>query len=218
MKKLYHRDGTHYRGYAPALDSKIDSENNGDLLEGFIIGQEEWVPKENDVKKVDVSIATSLQNPPDFVKPSSITIVEVRASSASFPLHLISLKHTLMTNPKGDCIVGINARSDFERFTLLWQELQNSEKPWINAPLIPRTLVINIDGLLAQCTITLSDRRRLQVDRIWSDQHVKHSIAMLVSVDPHVQIELIQSHVSPERPPMHELIFAEDVRTCLNES
>ncbi|KAI6140636.1 hypothetical protein BKA82DRAFT_4363271 [Pisolithus tinctorius] len=51
--KLYHREGANYRGYAPVLDSNIDSENKGVLFEGFVISREEVIFEENDDKEAN---------------------------------------------------------------------------------------------------------------------------------------------------------------------
>ena len=52
--KLYHKEiGSSFKGYAPALDSNIDPANSGDCHEGFEVGWEELIPKENDEKRAN---------------------------------------------------------------------------------------------------------------------------------------------------------------------
>ncbi|KAI6039637.1 hypothetical protein EDC04DRAFT_2894981 [Pisolithus marmoratus] len=246
--KLYHREGAHYRGYAPAIDSNIDSEKRGDLFEGFVIGWEELVPKENDVKKAEVNIATA----PNLWPPEPAGFREaflnyyhaaLGVRNTLFRLFALALDlpetyfddknkslptmrghHYPPQSPEGDCVVGINAHSDFECFTILWQELGiqalqvlNSEKQWIDAPPIPGTLVINIGDLLARWT---NDMFRSTVHRVINRSNVsRYSIAMFAGVDPHVLIEPIPSCVSLQRPPKYEPIVAGDhVRKRLNET
>jgi len=62
-----------------------------------------------------------------------------------------------------DRVIGIGAHTDWECFTILWQEpgiqalqVLNTEKQWIDAPPIPGTLVINLGDQFARWTSTFS--------------------------------------------------------------
>ncbi|KIO06115.1 hypothetical protein M404DRAFT_999335 [Pisolithus tinctorius Marx 270] len=51
--KLYHKAVGNFKGYEPLLGSNTDPANRGNLHEGFAIGWEELMPKENDEKQVN---------------------------------------------------------------------------------------------------------------------------------------------------------------------
>ncbi|KIO08171.1 hypothetical protein M404DRAFT_997100 [Pisolithus tinctorius Marx 270] len=51
--KLYHKAVGNFKGYEPLLGSNADPANRGDLHEGFAIGWEELMLKENDEKRVN---------------------------------------------------------------------------------------------------------------------------------------------------------------------
>ncbi|KAI5988242.1 hypothetical protein F5J12DRAFT_786914, partial [Pisolithus orientalis] len=102
-------------------------------------------------------------------------------------------------------------------FTILWQEsdiqalqLLNSEKQWVMAPPIPRTLVINIGDQLARWT------SRSCIERSTGSGVRRYSIPLFFGTDYHVQIKIndpaqpMPSCVSPERPPKYEPVAAGD--------
>ncbi|KAI6144537.1 hypothetical protein BKA82DRAFT_4172616 [Pisolithus tinctorius] len=246
--KLFHKQGTLFRGYEPLLDSNIDLANRGDLYEGFVISREELVPKEGDDKKTNGDTTFSGNLWPS--EPAGFREAFVNYYHAAFGvgkvLHRLfalaldlpetyfddklkrdpimrGLHYPPQTGSEDDRIVGIGAHSDFECFTILWQEpgvqalqILNSEKQWINATPIPGTLVINIGDLLSRWT---NDIFRSTVHRVINRSGVcRYSIAQFMGADPHVEVEPIPSCVSAERPARYETINAgEHVRKRLRE-
>ncbi|KAI6114509.1 hypothetical protein F5141DRAFT_1291217 [Pisolithus sp. B1] len=245
--KLYHRKGANYRGYAPVSDANFSAESRGDLFEGFVIGWEELIPKEDEDKKVDDD-ATTIPNlwpsEPAGFREAFLNYYHatVGVRNALYRLFALALDlpetyfgdndlptmrshyYPPQTGPEDDRIIGINAHSDFECFTILWQEpgiqalqVLNSDKQWINAPPITGTLVINIGDLLARWT---NDVFRSTVHRVINKSGIpRYSIATFIGVDPHVEVEPLPSCVSPERPPKYGPILAGDhVRKRLKET
>lgn len=128
---------------------------------------------------------------------------------------MLPLHYPPQTGPQDDNTVGIGAHTDFECFTILWQEpgiqalqVLNSERQWISAPPIPGTLVINIGDQLARWT---NDVFRSTVHRAVNRSALRrYSIPLFFGTDYHIQIEPMPSCVSPERPPRYEPIAAGD--------
>lgn len=239
--KLYHKEVANFKGYAPALDSNIDPVNRGDWHEGFEIGWEELVPKENDEKRLnDGAMAGANVWPLEPVEFREACLdyyhAAVGVGKVLFRLFALALDlpetyfddktrnsaaimrtlhYAPQTGPQDDRIVGIGAHTDFECFTVLWQEpgiqalqVLNSETQWISAPPIPGTLVINIGDQLARWT---NDVFRSTVHRAINRSAVRrYSIPLFFGTDYHVQIEPMPSCVSPERPPKYESIAAGD--------
>ncbi|KAL4068948.1 hypothetical protein V8B97DRAFT_1872474 [Scleroderma yunnanense] len=239
--KLYHKEVANFKGYAPVLDSNIDPINRGDLHEGFEAGWEELIPKENDEKRVnDGSMAGPNvwpEEPAEFREAFlSYYHAAIGVGKLLFPLFALALDlpetyfddktrnaaaimrtihYPPQEGPAGDNIVGIGAHSDFECFTILWQQpgvqalqVLNSEKQWINATPIPGTLVINIGDQLARWT---NDIFRSTVHRAINRSGVRrYSVPLFFGTDYHVQIEPMPSCVSPDRPPKYESISAGD--------
>ncbi|KAI5988350.1 hypothetical protein EDD15DRAFT_2463559 [Pisolithus albus] len=239
--KLYHREVGNFRGYEPVLDSNADPANRGDLHEGFEIGWEELVLKENDEKRANAGAMAGTNvwpsEPAEFREtclnyyhaaigvgkvlfrlfalaldlPETYFDDKTRNSAAAMRF----LHYPPQTGPEDDGIVGIGAHSDFECFTILWQEpdiqalqLLNSEKKWVAAPAIPGTLVVNIGDQLARWT---NDVFRSTVHRAINRTGVhRYSIPLFFGTDYLVQVEPMPSCVSPERPPKYEPVAAGD--------
>ncbi|KAN0088084.1 hypothetical protein V8E55_006705 [Tylopilus felleus] len=108
---------------------------------------------------------------------------------------------------------GIGAHTDFECFTILWQQpeiqtlqVMNAEKRWIDAPPIKDTLVINIGGQLSLWT---NDIFKSTVHRaINKSGKERYSIPLFFGTDYHVKIEPIPSCVSADRPAKYSSITA----------
>lgn len=234
--KLYHRRGAHYRGYEPLLDSNLDPANRGDLYEGFVIGWEELVPTEDDDKKADdkpTTIENLWPSEPVGFREALVNYYHAAFNVGKFLHRLFALALDLpetyfddklkrspimrglhyppQTGPEDDRIVGIGAHSDFECFTILWQEpdiqalqLLNSKNQWINATPIPGTLVINIGDLLSRWT---NDIFRSTVHRAINRSGVRrYSMPLFIGADPHVDVEPLPSCVSSDRPARYENI------------
>ncbi|KAI6140639.1 hypothetical protein BKA82DRAFT_4172544 [Pisolithus tinctorius] len=239
--KLHHKEVGNFKGYEPLLDSNADPANRGDLHEGFEMGWEELVPKENDKKRANdgaMAGANVWPSEPAGFREACLNYYHAAVGVGKVLFHLFALALDLpetyfddktrnsaaamrvlhyppQTGPEDDGIVGIGAHSDFECFTILWQEpdiqalqLLNSEKQWVKAPPIPGTLVINIGDQLARWT---NDVFRSTVHRAINRSGVRrYSIPLFFGTDYHVQVEPMPSCVSPERPPKYEPVAAGD--------
>jgi len=110
-------------------------------------------------------------------------------------------------------VIGIGAHTDWECFTILWQEpgiqalqVLNSQKQWINAPPIEGTLVINLGDQFARWT---NDVFKSTVHRaINRSGQRRYSIPLFFGTDYTVRLEPIPSCVSEDRPPRYEVITA----------
>jgi len=108
---------------------------------------------------------------------------------------------------------GLGAHTDFQCFTILWQQpgiqaLQviNSENRWIDLPPIDDTLVINIGDQLAMWT---NDVFKSTVHRAMNKSgKERYSIPLFFGTDYHVNIEPIPSCVSADRPAKYSSITA----------
>ena len=73
------------------------------------------------------------------------------------------LHYPPQTGPVDDRVIGIGAHTDWECFTILWQEpgiqalqVLNAQKQWIDAPPIPGTFVVNLGDQFACWTSMFS--------------------------------------------------------------
>ncbi|KAI5988338.1 hypothetical protein EDD15DRAFT_2531711 [Pisolithus albus] len=234
QSQLYHRQSVHVRGYEPLLDSNVDPANRGDLYESFVIGGEELVPKEDDDEKVHEDIIKNLwPSEPAGFREAFLSYYHAALGVGKALHRLIAIALDLpetffddklqhcqimrglhyppQTGPEDDRIIGFGVHSDFECFTILWQEpgiqalqVLNSEEKWINATPIPGTLVINIGDLLSRWT---NDIFRSTVHRVINRSGVcRYSIPLFFGLDPNVEVEPLPSCVSPERPAKYERI------------
>jgi len=123
------------------------------------------------------------------------------------------LHYPLQTGPIDGRVIGIGAHTDWECFTILWQEpgiqalqVLNPEKTWINAPPIPGTLVINLGDQFARWT---NDVFKSTVHRAVNQSGVRrYSLPLFFGTDYNVKLEPIPSCVSPDRPPKYEVVTA----------
>ncbi|PPR04096.1 hypothetical protein CVT24_010669 [Panaeolus cyanescens] len=117
------------------------------------------------------------------------------------------------TDPDGKQI-GIGAHTDYECFTLLWQDqigglqVQNSEGKWIDAVPIPGTIVVNLGDQLARWT---NDVFKSTLHRVINKTGAeRYSIPLFFGTDYEVLLEPIPTCVSPEWPSKYEVITAGD--------
>ncbi|KAI0072208.1 Clavaminate synthase-like protein [Panus rudis PR-1116 ss-1] len=235
------RKTPNYKGYTALLSSNNDPENAGDMHEGFEFGWEEMVPKENDEKRANDGAMAGAnvwpQDVPGFrEKVLAYYHAAVDLGKKLFPLFALALDlpedffndktknsaaimrvlhYPPQTGPVDDRIIGIGAHTDFECFTILWQEpgmqalqVLNTDKKWIDAPPIPGTLVVNLGDQFARWT---NDVFKSTVHRAINRTGVRrYSIPLFFGTDYHVRLEPIPSCVSAERPPKYEVVTAGD--------
>ncbi|KIM69931.1 hypothetical protein SCLCIDRAFT_101699, partial [Scleroderma citrinum Foug A] len=238
--KLYHKEvGSNFKGYAPPLDSNVDPANRGDLHEGFEAVWEELIPTENDEKRANdgaMAGANVWPSEPAEFREACLNYFHAAVDLGRLLFRLFALALDLpetyfddkdsaaimrtihyppQTGPVSDGYVGIGAHSDFECFTILWQQpgiqalqVLNSKQEWIDATPIPGTLVVNIGDQLARWT---NDVFRSTVHRATNRTGVhRYSVPLFFGTDYHVSIEPMPSCVSADRPPKYEPITAGD--------
>ncbi|KAH9850158.1 Clavaminate synthase-like protein [Lenzites betulinus] len=235
------RKASNFKGYNPVLSSNNDPLNRGDLHEGFEFGWEELNPRLNDEKRAsDGVMAGANVWPPDLpgFRESVLSYYHaaVKLGQKLFPLFALALDlpedffadktknaaalmrvlhYPPQTGPVDDRVIGIGAHTDFECFTILWQEpniqalqVLNRQKQWIDAPPIPGTLVVNLGDQFARWT---NDVFKSTVHRAINRSGVRrYSIPLFFGTDYNVKLEPIPSCVSPDRPPKYEVITAGD--------
>ncbi|KAL5501859.1 hypothetical protein ACEPAH_9120 [Sanghuangporus vaninii] len=221
-----------FKGYTALLKQNTDPENRGDLHESFNIG-----PEQNESsKKSGLLDANPWPAEVDGFKEGYLGYYNkaIAFGKKLFPLFALALglpdnffedktkesaavmrviRYPPQYGAVDDRVIGIGAHTDFECFTMLWQEpgiealqVLNANKEWVNATPIPGTLVINIGDQLSRWT---NDVFRSTVHRAVNRSGVlRHSMPVFFGVDYSVPLEPIPSCVSEERPPKYEVITA----------
>jgi len=237
-----------FKGYNAVMSSNIDPNGAGDIHEGFefawealddasgtldarrsndgsMAGANVWpdVPGFREAllryyhaavglgKNLFPLFARSLDLSPDFFDDKT------RNSAAI----MRALHYPPQTGPIDERVNGIGAHTDFECFTILWQQpgiqalqVRNTRDEWIDAPPIPGTLVINLGDQFARWT---NDVFKSTVHRAANRSGARrYSIPLFFGTDYDVLLEPIASCVSAERPPRYEVVTAGDyVKTRL---
>jgi len=237
-----------FKGYSPLLSGNNNPENAGDLQEGFEFGYEPLdstdylASRESDGAMAGANVWPS--SLPQF-REAALTYYHaaVNLGKLLFPLFALALDlpenffdgktmnsaalikflhYPPQTGPVDDRVIGIGAHTDWECFTILWQEpgiqalqVLNTDQRWINAPPIPGTLVINLGDQFARWT---NDVFKSTVHRAVNRSGVhRYSTPLFFGVDYNVKLEPIPSCVSADRPPKYEVITAGDyVKERLN--
>ncbi|TFK40494.1 2OG-Fe(II) oxygenase [Crucibulum laeve] len=231
-----------FKGYSPLLSGNNNPENAGDLQEGFEFGWEVLNKSEDSNATEDGVMAGANVWPSEEDIPGFRDNVlkyyhaTVKLGKSMFPLfalalnqrenffedktrHSAALMKLLHYPPQSgtvdDRVIGIGAHTDWECFTILWQQpgiqalqVLNAEKNWINAPPIPGTLVINLGDQFARWT---NDIFKSTVHRAINRSGVeRYSIPLFFGTDYNVKLEPIPSCVSPEHPLKYEVVTAGD--------
>jgi len=240
--ELHNKKTPNFKGYSAVLSSNNDPNGAGDMHEGFEFGWEALADapgmldarRSNDGSMAGANVwpdvpgfrlsllryyhaavglgknlfplfARSLDLPPDFFDDKT------RNSAA-----LMSVLHyPPQTGPIDERVIGIGAHTDFECFTILWQQpgiqalqVRNTRGEWIDAPPIPGTLVINLGDQFARWT---NDVFKSTVHRAANRSGGRrYSIPLFFGTDYDVLLEPIASCVSAERPPRYEVVTAGD--------
>jgi len=225
-----------FKGYTPLLGENTDPDNRGDLHEGFDLGWEDRDPYsglrggpmegqnvwpedlpgfQEAVMKYYYSLidlgdilfrlfALALELPEDFFDDKTQRPAAI----------LRLLYYPPQTGLVDDSIIGIGAHTDYECFTILWQDEQpalqvlNNEGHWIDAKPIPGSFVINIGDQLARWTndIFKSTRHRA-INRTGVR---RYSMPLFFGSDYAVKLEAIPTCVSADRPAKYEVVTAGD--------
>ncbi|KAF7296302.1 Fe2OG dioxygenase domain-containing protein [Mycena chlorophos] len=240
---IENKKSPNFKGYSPILSGNNDPNGAGDLQEGFEFGYElveERVGEHAEHADSELDGVMSAPNVwpasmPDFrVAALEYYHHALRLGRQLFPLFALALdlpedffadktKHSaalmrLLHYPPqsgevDDRVIGIGAHTDWECFTILYQQpgiqalqVLNPAKQWIDAPPIEGTLVINLGDELARWT---NDYFTSTIHRAINRSGVeRYSIPLFFGTDYDVRLEPIPSCVSPERPAKYEVITA----------
>ncbi|RDB14867.1 2-oxoglutarate-Fe(II) type oxidoreductase [Hypsizygus marmoreus] len=234
--EIENRKNPNFKGYHPLLSGNNDPEGAGDLQEGFEFGWEDPSPGGGEIDNGIMAGANVWPSEiPEFrEKVLKYYYAAVKLGKSLFPLfaQALNLPETFFddktlksaalmkllhyppqTGPVDDPVVGIGAHTDWECFTILWQEpgiqalqVLNSSKEWIDAPPIPGTLVINLGDQFARWT---NDIFKSTVHRAINRNNVhRYSIPLFFGTDYDVELEPIPGCTSDERPPRYKVITA----------
>ncbi|TEB39953.1 2OG-Fe(II) oxygenase [Coprinellus micaceus] len=240
--EIENKKQANFKGYSPLLSGNNDPNGAGDLQEGFEFGWEPLDTPKGGVQDESTAgvmaganvwpaqgeavgfreaalayyhavtklgkalfplFAEALDQSPDFFEDKT------QHSAALMKL----LHYPPQTGPVDDRVIGIGAHTDWECFTILWQEpgiqalqVLNSEKRWINAPPIDGSLVINLGDEFARMTNGVF---KSTVHRAINRNGVeRYSIPLFFGLDYNTRLEPMPNCVSPERPFEYEVITA----------
>ncbi|KAF9649776.1 Clavaminate synthase-like protein [Thelephora ganbajun] len=239
--KLDIRKSMSFKGYQPLLSSNNDPENMGDMHEGYEVGWEELDKKPDDSKRSNDGTMAGANVWPDELPGFREAILKyyhaaVGVGRLLFPLFALALDlpedffddktknsaaimkvlhYPAQSGPVDDRIIGIGAHTDFECFTVLWQEpgiqalqVLNQDKKWIDAPPIPGTLVMNIGDQFARWT---NDAFKSTVHRAINRSSIeRYSMPLFFGTDYDVKLVPIPSCVSEDRPAKYPVVTAGD--------
>ncbi|KAL1666184.1 hypothetical protein GGF50DRAFT_113432 [Schizophyllum commune] len=237
-EELENKKQPNLMGYSPLLSGNNDPSNSGDLQEGYEFGFEPldgskgegtiigggknvWpaeLPgfREKALKYYHAALGVGRLMFPLFALalglPETFFEDKTRNSAA-----LMRLLHYPPQTAEVDesKVIGIGAHTDWECFTILWQEsgkqalqVLNSEHKWIPAPPIEGTLVINLGDQLARWT---NDVFKSTVHRAINRNGVdRYAIPLFFGTDYDVKLEPIPGCVSERRPQKYEVVTAGD--------
>ncbi|KAJ7480549.1 hypothetical protein FB451DRAFT_1237868 [Mycena latifolia] len=223
-----------FKGYSPVLSGNNDPNGAGDLQEGFEFGFEApdgagqddmhglganvWPAQLPEFREAALeyyhhALALGRQLFPLFALALDLP-EDFFADKTKHSAALMRLLHYPPQNGEVDArVIGIGAHTDWECFTILWQEpgiqalqVLNAAQEWIAAPPTEGTLVINLGDELARWT---NDVFKSTVHRAINRSGVRrYSIPLFFGTDYDVRLEPIPSCVSAERPAKYEVVTA----------
>ncbi|KAH0586038.1 putative iron/ascorbate oxidoreductase [Termitomyces sp. J132] len=236
--KLENHKTPNFKGYSPLLSGNNNPDNAGDLQEGFEFGWEPIDPltarDDEDSETMSGANVWPLELPELRRKALKYYHAAVNLGKSLFPLFALALNlpstffddktqnsaalmkllhYPPQTGAFDERVIGIGAHTDWECFTILWQEpniqalqVLNSEKQWVSAPPIPGTLVINLGDQFARWT---NDIFKSTVHRAVNRSGVhRYSIPLFFGTDYNVRLEPVPGCVSPKRPARYEVTTA----------
>jgi len=231
---------SNFKGYTSLLGENTDPENRGDLHEGFDLG---WEPEETSSSTLGARNdgAMTGQNVwPEGLAGFRSSVLAyyhavVRLGLSLFPLFALALDlpenffDDKTTKPAAimrllhyppqpaqplDRVLGIGAHTDYECFTILWQDevgalqVMNAAGKWIDAVPIEGTLVLNLGDQFARWT---NDIFKSTIHRAINKSGLeRYSIPLFFGTDYDVKLEPLPSCVSEDNPAKYEVITAGD--------
>jgi isopenicillin N synthase-like dioxygenase len=234
--KVYLKTTTNHRGYLPFKGVASGKSIRKDFQEGYEIAAELSVTDPDYLAgsrffgpnlwpEYPDSFRQHLYNYFEEVNKLSFILYEVFALSldlnpsffldkVSKPLHRLRvISYPSVDSEEFIDRLGSNAHTDFELFTILWQDnigglqILNSHNEWINATPIEGTFIINIGDLLARWT---NDRYQSTVHRVLNNisGKTRHSLALFCGPDADTVVECLTSCQSDDIPPKYKPVTA----------
>jgi len=240
-----------FKGYTGLLGENVNPENRGDLHEGFDVGWEDPVTlavrneggldgenvwpeglpgfRETVMDYYHAAIALGRRLFPLFALALDVDehFFDDKTTKPAAIMRLLyyppQTEPLEGVNAQTRSVEGIGAHTDYECFTILWQDnvqalqVLNPDGKWVNAVPIPGTLVINIGDQLARWT---NDVFRSTVHRAVNRSGVeRYSIPLFFGSDYDVKLEAIPSCYSEQFPPKYPVVTAgEYVKARLEET
>jgi isopenicillin N synthase-like dioxygenase len=233
---------SNFKGYTALLGENTNPQNKGDLHEAFDLGWEpehmSHLPVSRDDSEMSgANVWPDASTLPVF-KQSVLAYYHaaVRLGQSLFPLFALALNlpenffddktakpaaimrllHYPPQHRKSvdadDSVIGIGAHTDYECFTILWQDqvpglqVLNADGKWIDAVPIAGTLVVNLGDQFARWT---NDIFKSTVHRaINCSGGERYSIPLFFGTDYNVRLEPIPGCVSPDSPAKYEVVTA----------
>ncbi|KAI6042658.1 hypothetical protein EDC04DRAFT_908757 [Pisolithus marmoratus] len=228
--KLDIHASSNFKGYTALLAENANLNNKGDLHEAFDFG---WESDETAYSSDGAMVGRNVwpNDLPGFREDLlAYYDAAVRLGLLLFPLFALALGlpedffadkgaiarllHYPPQPPQPmEGVEGIGAHTDYECFTILWQQddtpalqVMNTDGRWIDAPPIPGTLVLNLGDQLARWT---NDVFKSTVHRaINGTGSRRYSVPLFFGTDYNVRLEPIPGCVSPENPAKYEVVTA----------
>ncbi|MCU0571250.1 MAG: hypothetical protein MUF49_32375 [Oculatellaceae cyanobacterium Prado106] len=235
--KVYLKNSPNHRGYLPMQELASGASLRLDMQEGYEIAED--LPEDDP----DFLAGNKMFGPnvypdslPEFrqafdayfeaIAHLSRTLYRVIAIALHLPADFFDDKLTKPLNrirlicypslsePFDPQTLSINPHTDFEIFTILWQnnvaglQVLNPSGQWIAAPPIPGTFVVNIGDLLARWT---NDLYLSTVHRVINQSgQIRYSIPMFCGPNAETEIRCFDSCQTPESPPKYAPVTAGD--------
>ncbi|TFK40456.1 hypothetical protein BDQ12DRAFT_679443 [Crucibulum laeve] len=234
---------SNYKGYTALLGENTNSEGQGDLHEGFDIGWEPQEASVEENAPIDNSPMNGgnvwPKDLPGFKEPVlAYYHAAVDLGKRLFPLFALALDlpenffddkttkpaaimrilhyppQNLTDIAVNDKQIGIGAHTDYECFTILWQDqsgglqVQNMKGQWIDAVPIAGTVVVNLGDQFARWT---NDIFKSTLHRVMNRSgHERFSIPLFFGTDYNVRLEPIPSCASPGSLAKYDVVTAGD--------
>ncbi|OBZ71179.1 hypothetical protein A0H81_08531 [Grifola frondosa] len=235
-------NSNNFKGYTALLGENTNPENRGDLHEGFDLG---WEDMSGATRSEDGAM-TGENAWPDGLPGFREAVLDyyhaaVKLGQSLFPLFALALDlpenffEDKTTKPAAimrllhyppqsgvvdDRVVGIGAHTDYECFTILWQDevqalqVLNNAGKWIDAVPIPGTLVVKFvfyHFLGDQFARWTNDVFKSTVHRAVNRSGVeRYSIPLFFGTDYDVKLEPLSTCISEESPAKYEVVTAGD--------
>ncbi|KAH7926492.1 Clavaminate synthase-like protein [Leucogyrophana mollusca] len=235
--KLDLQKSANFKGYTALRTEDASREKKGDIHEGFDLGWEPESPANANALRDD-GIMTGANLWPDELPVFRKDVLAyyhavVRLGKSLFPLFALTLNlpedffADKITKPAAvmrllhyppqpiettDGGIGIGAHTDYECFTILWQDevqalqVMNADGKWIDAVPMPGTLVVNLGDQFARWTNDLFKSTIHRAINLTGNE--RYSMPLFFGTNYDVKLEPIPGCVSAENPFKYEVVTA----------